>query len=400
MTLSARISATTATLGVTGALLLLVGPPPAALVDALSAAARDPSTAIETAGADQVLAWLAAGSAWLVLVWVAGALALTVLGTVPGAVGRLATAVARLVVPGALRRLLAASLGLGLVAGVGAVSGGTPASAAPPPAPTVAVDLDWPAGQVRGGASEPVAVDGTARRRLPDSRTGSQPGTPTLPLGDTRAPVQGSVAPAADARHSGTGTADDGCHGARHDDAHRGRVGSTRDSATHGGRHDGGSGPDRGAGGSGSRFGVAGGTPSGGARSARDGSADGGRHGGRDGGTRDGSADGGRHGTGGCGAPDDEADATTGRLGGSTDGRPSNAHLVSAERQVTVRPGDSLWSIAARELGPGARAGDIAVAWPRWWAANRALVGADPNLIHPGQRLRAPGTDDVTGRTP
>jgi nucleoid-associated protein YgaU len=355
MTLSARISATTATLGVTGALLLLVGPPPAALVDALSAAARDPSTAIETAGADQVLAWLAAGSAWLVLVWVAGALALTVLGTVPGAVGRLATAVARLVVPGALRRLLAASLGLGLVAGVGAVSGGTPASAAPPPAPTVAVDLDWPAGQVRGGASEPVAVDGTARRRLPDSRTGSQPGTPTLPLGDTRAPVQASVAPAADARHSGTGTADDGCHGARHDDANRGRVGSTRDSGIHGGR---------------------------------------------DGGARDGNADGGRHGTGGCGAPDDEADATTGRLGGSTDGRPSNAHLVSAERQVTVRPGDSLWSIAAGELGPGARAGDIAVAWPRWWAANRALVGADPNLIHPGQRLRAPGTDDVTGRTP
>ncbi|HVA61333.1 MAG TPA: LysM peptidoglycan-binding domain-containing protein [Mycobacteriales bacterium] len=57
---------------------------------------------------------------------------------------------------------------------------------------------------------------------------------------------------------------------------------------------------------------------------------------------------------------------------------------------VLVRPGDSLWSIAARWLGPGANADSIASTWPRWYAENRVTVGDDPALIFPGQRLRAP----------
>lgn len=60
---------------------------------------------------------------------------------------------------------------------------------------------------------------------------------------------------------------------------------------------------------------------------------------------------------------------------------------------VRVRPGDSLWLIAARRLGPSAGAADIAAAWPRWYAANRALIGPDPALIHPGQVLYAPTVD-------
>lgn len=57
---------------------------------------------------------------------------------------------------------------------------------------------------------------------------------------------------------------------------------------------------------------------------------------------------------------------------------------------VVVRRGDSLWVIAARHLP--ARTGHAAVAraWPRWYAANRDVVGSDPDLIRPGQRLRAP----------
>ena len=55
-----------------------------------------------------------------------------------------------------------------------------------------------------------------------------------------------------------------------------------------------------------------------------------------------------------------------------------------------VAPGDSLWSIAARHLPPGADAAAIDRAWPRWWRANRDVIGADPGLIHPGQVLRRP----------
>jgi LysM repeat protein len=55
-----------------------------------------------------------------------------------------------------------------------------------------------------------------------------------------------------------------------------------------------------------------------------------------------------------------------------------------------VRPGECLWSIAADLLGPGASDAEIAAEWPRWYRANRALIGRDPGLIQVGMRLRAP----------
>ena len=58
--------------------------------------------------------------------------------------------------------------------------------------------------------------------------------------------------------------------------------------------------------------------------------------------------------------------------------------------QLVVRPGDSLWSLTARQLGPHASAARVAAEWPRLYAANRRAIGADPDLIHPGQRLAAP----------
>jgi nucleoid-associated protein YgaU len=57
---------------------------------------------------------------------------------------------------------------------------------------------------------------------------------------------------------------------------------------------------------------------------------------------------------------------------------------------VVVKPGDSMWAIAARALGPSADDVQVAQEWPRWWAANRAVVGDHPDLIHPGDRLSAP----------
>lgn len=67
-------------------------------------------------------------------------------------------------------------------------------------------------------------------------------------------------------------------------------------------------------------------------------------------------------------------------------GRPA----VPAPASVTVGPGDSLWSLAAEQLGPSASPRAIAQQWPAWWAANRAVIGDDPDLIHPGQHLVPP----------
>lgn len=57
---------------------------------------------------------------------------------------------------------------------------------------------------------------------------------------------------------------------------------------------------------------------------------------------------------------------------------------------MTVRRGDSLWSIAARNLGSDATDAEIARAWPQWYAVNRDVIGANPDLIIPGQQLRPP----------
>lgn len=59
-------------------------------------------------------------------------------------------------------------------------------------------------------------------------------------------------------------------------------------------------------------------------------------------------------------------------------------------KTVTVAPGDSLWVIAGRWISPPDDPAATGAAWPKWYAANRAVIGADPDLIRPGQVLRAP----------
>ena len=58
---------------------------------------------------------------------------------------------------------------------------------------------------------------------------------------------------------------------------------------------------------------------------------------------------------------------------------------------VTVLAGDTLWDIVAAYLGPDASHVDVALEWPRWYAANRALIGRSPDVLLPGQILHAPG---------
>lgn len=57
---------------------------------------------------------------------------------------------------------------------------------------------------------------------------------------------------------------------------------------------------------------------------------------------------------------------------------------------VTVEPGDNLWTIAERTLPGHPTAAEIDVRWREIWAANRHTVGLDPDVIHPGARLRLP----------
>lgn len=61
-----------------------------------------------------------------------------------------------------------------------------------------------------------------------------------------------------------------------------------------------------------------------------------------------------------------------------------------AAEQVVVRRGDCLWDIVRRHLGPDATGPDVARAWPRWYAANREVIGPDPDLLLPGQVLVVP----------
>ncbi|MBL0748571.1 LysM peptidoglycan-binding domain-containing protein [Nocardioides baculatus] len=72
-------------------------------------------------------------------------------------------------------------------------------------------------------------------------------------------------------------------------------------------------------------------------------------------------------------------------------------HRATPARPVTtgtyvVRPGDSLSSIALAHPG----AGSLDDRWRALWRANHDVVGDDPDLIHPGQALRLPGSTDHT----
>ncbi|QIM21402.1 LysM peptidoglycan-binding domain-containing protein [Phycicoccus sp. HDW14] len=62
----------------------------------------------------------------------------------------------------------------------------------------------------------------------------------------------------------------------------------------------------------------------------------------------------------------------------------------AVDDEVVVHRGDSLWSIAARHLGPGATDAEVARAWPHWYAENHDVVGPDPDRLLPGQVLRVP----------
>ncbi len=61
-------------------------------------------------------------------------------------------------------------------------------------------------------------------------------------------------------------------------------------------------------------------------------------------------------------------------------GWPASSGANSGVSYYTVASGDSLWAIAARFYGSGSF-------WQSVYQANRGVIGSNPNLIYPGERL-------------
>jgi hypothetical protein len=68
----------------------------------------------------------------------------------------------------------------------------------------------------------------------------------------------------------------------------------------------------------------------------------------------------------------------------------STDHATGVGESVVIAPGESLWLISARWLGPGATARQIAAGADRIYALNLERIGSDPNLVHAGQSLLLP----------
>lgn len=86
------------------------------------------------------------------------------------------------------------------------------------------------------------------------------------------------------------------------------------------------------------------------------------------------------------GQPDPYPSTPAGTSGGTTT-TPPPSHV---EGNYVVQKGDWLSTIARDHMGSVAK-------WPALYAANRSVIGADPNRIFPGQKLTIPG---ATGDKP
>lgn len=64
-----------------------------------------------------------------------------------------------------------------------------------------------------------------------------------------------------------------------------------------------------------------------------------------------------------------------------------------SETHYVVAPGDCLWNIAARILGPATTNRAIDRGWREIYDTNRAVIGNNPNRISPGQTLTIPALD-------
>jgi len=73
-------------------------------------------------------------------------------------------------------------------------------------------------------------------------------------------------------------------------------------------------------------------------------------------------------------------------------GSHENQSNVPGTKRIVVSPGDSLWLISSRWLGPNATLQEIDTAVEQIYALNRDQIGPDPDLIFPGQKFLVPPT--------
>lgn len=105
-----------------------------------------------------------------------------------------------------------------------------------------------------------------------------------------------------------------------------------------------------------------------------------------------------------CGLGSAHADAPAGPGGGTRQieglqlpSRPEGDLATQAAEHV-VRQGESLWLIA-RDLRPLAAAPELADLVRRLHHLNRGVIGPDPDVLQPGQRLSVPAPTHDTGGT-
>lgn len=95
-------------------------------------------------------------------------------------------------------------------------------------------------------------------------------------------------------------------------------------------------------------------------------------------------------------APGSEASATTdgishrGELLGQGEGQNQLASTAPLDQTYTIQHGDNLWNIARDHLGSGSR-------WTEIYNLNHDVIGANPSLIYGGTELRLPGVDTLAG---
>jgi LysM repeat protein len=88
-------------------------------------------------------------------------------------------------------------------------------------------------------------------------------------------------------------------------------------------------------------------------------------------------------------APAPLGNGTRAGLGLPVPVRPTGSVPAARRHRVEVRPGDSLWRLSEQHATT-ASPQDVARLVDRTYRANRAVIGPDPDLIHPGQELRVP----------
>lgn len=71
------------------------------------------------------------------------------------------------------------------------------------------------------------------------------------------------------------------------------------------------------------------------------------------------------------------------------------AHSHDDRPEIVVRRGDSLWALVSRHLHTDDPA-VIAAQWPLWYAANRTVIGPDPDVLCIGQVLQLPAEAAAT----